>query len=101
MNFLDNNNISIMPPPNSGYLFPDSYPSNNNNATVSPFDTNEEDWLTLNLNPLLSSDSTGFQTGVGNDGQWFGNFGPEINGNLEVLGKLVEGWETAGLAGFP
>lgn len=91
-----------MPPPNSGYLFtPNSYDgSSNNNAALSPFDNNEEDWLALNLNPLLSSDSTGFQTGVGNDGQWFGNFGPEINDNLDLLGKLVEGWETAGLTGF-
>ncbi|KAL8930656.1 MAG: hypothetical protein Q9208_000527 [Pyrenodesmia sp. 3 TL-2023] len=101
-NPFDNNNISIMPPPNSGYLFtPNSYDgSSNNNAALSPFDNNEEDWLALNLNPLLSSDSTGFQTGVGNDGQWFGNFGPEINDNLDLLGKLVEGWETAGLTGF-
>ncbi|KAL8718876.1 MAG: hypothetical protein Q9225_004045 [Loekoesia sp. 1 TL-2023] len=96
------NNISIMPPPNSTYQFNlNSYGGNpNSNAALSPFDNNEEDWLTLNLNPLLSSETTGFQTGVGNDGQWFGNFGPEINGNLEVLGKLVEGWEMGELTGF-
>ncbi|KAL8907941.1 MAG: hypothetical protein Q9207_001087 [Kuettlingeria erythrocarpa] len=99
-NPLDSNNISIMPPPNSGYLFtPNSYDSSNN-AALSPFDSNEEDWLALNLNPLLSSDSTGVPTGVGNDGQWFGNFGPEMNDNLDLLGKLVEGWETTGLTGF-
>ena len=100
-------NISIMPPPDASYQFNlNSYGGNDNNAALSPFNNNnnnnnEEDWLTLNLNPLLSSDSTGFQTGVGNDGQWFGNFGPEINENLEVLGRLVEGWETTGLTGFP
>ncbi|KAL8737274.1 MAG: hypothetical protein Q9181_001828 [Wetmoreana brouardii] len=103
-------NVSIMPPPNSTYHFnsnPYASNSNDNNAsysnTLSPFTNNnsEEDWLTLNLNPLLSSDSGAFQTGVGDDGQWFGNFGPEINGNLEVLGKLVEGWEGgAGLGGI-
>ncbi|KAL8839872.1 MAG: hypothetical protein Q9170_001552 [Blastenia crenularia] len=101
INFLDMNNISIMPPPNSSYQFlPSSSYVGNDNSALSPFDNNEEDWLTLNLNPLLSSDSMGFQTGVGNEGQWFGNFGPEINGNLEVLGKLAEGWETGGLGGF-
>ncbi|KAI4173920.1 MAG: hypothetical protein LQ343_002688 [Gyalolechia ehrenbergii] len=99
VNFVDNTNISIMPPPNSSYQFnPNSYAGSN--GALSPFDNNEEDWLTLNLNPLLSSDTAGFQSGFGNDGQWFGDFGPEINGNLEVLGKLVEGWETAGLTGF-
>ncbi|KAL9029192.1 MAG: hypothetical protein Q9196_002543 [Gyalolechia fulgens] len=98
VNFVDNTNISIMPPPNSSYQFnPNSYAGSN--GALSPFDNNE-DWLTLNLNPLLSSDTAGFQSGFGNDGQWFGDFGPEINGNLEVLGKLVEGWETAGLTGF-
>lgn len=88
-----------------------SYNNDNNNKgnALSPFNTtdnnnnnnNEEDWLTLDLNPLLSSSTdpaVGFQTGVGlgNDGQWFGDFGPEINGNLEVLGRLVDGWDTNG-----
>lgn len=100
-NFLDNN-ISIMPPPDASYQFNpntnmytnNAFYSSNSNA-VSPFDSNEEDWLTLDLNPLLASDSTGFQTSVGNnDGQWFGDL--QINGNLEVLGKLVEGWDTPG-----
>ncbi|KAL8870394.1 MAG: hypothetical protein Q9174_003553, partial [Haloplaca sp. 1 TL-2023] len=100
------NNVSIVPPPNSTYHMNPSPYTNNSSAsydsTLSPFtNNNEEDWLTLDLNPLLSSDSTGFQTGVGNDGQWFGNFGPEINGNLEVLGKLVDGWDTTtGMTGF-
>ncbi|KAL8952781.1 MAG: hypothetical protein Q9222_001328 [Ikaeria aurantiellina] len=106
----DSNTISIMPPPNSTYQYNGSsninntYASNNNNnfynnTALSPFNNTEEDWLALDLNPLISSDSTAFQLGVGDGGQWFGNFGPEINGNLEVLGKLVEGWETAGLTG--
>ncbi|KAL8700040.1 MAG: hypothetical protein Q9224_001149 [Gallowayella concinna] len=107
-NYLDNNNnISIMPPLDSTYQFdPNLYTGNNNafyNGPISPFNNNnnsndEEDWLTLDLNPLLASSSdgttTGFQMGVGNEGQWFGDL--QINGNLEVLGKLVEGWETAG-----
>ncbi|KAL8736014.1 MAG: hypothetical protein Q9166_000576 [cf. Caloplaca sp. 2 TL-2023] len=96
--YLDNS-ISIMPPPDSTYQFNPNHYTNNafyHNNSLSPFNNsnhNEEDWLTLDLNPLLASDSTGFQTGVGNDGQWFGDL--QINGNLEVLGKLVEGWETA------
>lgn len=92
-----------MPPPNSTYQFNQNstYAGGSSNDALSPFDNNEEDWLTLNLNPLLSSDTAGFQSSYGNDSsQWFGDFGPEINGNLEVLGKLVEGWETTGLAGF-
>ncbi|KAL8656152.1 MAG: hypothetical protein Q9210_000437 [Variospora velana] len=104
--FDTNNNISIMPPPNSGYLLNNAdFFYTGNNTSPSTFDSSnnmEEDWLTLDLNPLLSSSdnnagASGFQAGVGNDAQWFGNFGPEINGNLEVLGKLVEGWETTGL----
>ncbi|KAL8998294.1 MAG: hypothetical protein Q9169_002608 [Polycauliona sp. 2 TL-2023] len=106
-NYLDNN-ISIMPPPDASYQFnPNLYTNNafyNNNDSngISPSfnsnNTNEEDWLTLDLNPLLASDANGFQTSVGNnDGQWFGDL--QINGNLEVLGKLVEGWDTPGLMG--
>lgn len=126
INPFDHTNISIMPPPNSGYLLNNAdylYAANTN--TPSTFDSsnnnNEEDWLTLNLNPLLSSSTdnnnnnnntnnnnnhTGasfFPAGIGGtDAQWFGNFGPEISGNLEVLGKLVEGWDntTSGLTGF-
>ncbi|KAL8821832.1 MAG: hypothetical protein Q9223_000190 [Gallowayella weberi] len=110
-NYLDNNNnnnnISIMPPLDSTYqLDPNLYTGGTNafyNGAMSPFNNNnndEEGWLTLDLNPLLASSAdgtTGFQTtGVGNEGQWFGDL--QINGNLEVLGKLVEGWETtAGL----
>ncbi|KAI4086450.1 MAG: hypothetical protein LQ344_007545 [Seirophora lacunosa] len=128
INPFDHTNISIMPPPNSGYLLNNAdylYAANTN--TPSTFDSNnnnnnEEDWLTLNLNPLLSSSSDNnnnnstntstnnnhagasfFPAGIGGtDAQWFGNFGPEISGNLEVLGKLVEGWDntTSGLTGF-
>ncbi|KAL8657606.1 MAG: hypothetical protein Q9226_001749 [Calogaya cf. arnoldii] len=99
-NYMDNN-ISIMPPPDASYQFNPNLYSNNafysNSNAVSPFNGNEEDWLTLDLNPLLS-DSTGFQTSVGNnDGQWFGDL--QINGNLEVLNRLVEGWDTPGLMG--
>ncbi|KAL8664637.1 MAG: hypothetical protein Q9202_002907 [Teloschistes flavicans] len=112
----NNNNISFVPPPDPTYhynlnnLYPTNTVNNNssgtsysNNNALSPFNNdnnNEEDWLTLDLNPLLSSssDPAGFQTGMGlgNDAQWFGNFGPEINGNLEVLGRLVDGWDTTG-----
>ena len=44
------------------------------------------DWLTLDLNPLLDDNNNAFG---GMDNAWFGNFGPEINSNLDVLGKLV------------
>ncbi|KAL8914208.1 MAG: hypothetical protein Q9171_001079 [Xanthocarpia ochracea] len=97
--YIDNN-ISIMPPPDAAYQFNPNLYSNNTfyDSGTPQFDSNEEDWLTLDLNPLLASDSTGFPTSVGiNDGQWFGDL--QINGNLEVLGKLVEGWDTAGLTG--
>ena len=112
VNPLDNN-ISIMPPPNEMYNRSD-YTSNANppnyndqsfepqqpqlyaDDTVSP-QVSQEDWLTLNLNPLLS-DTTGFN--IGESENWFGDFGPEIINNLEVLGKLVEGYEPAGGVGF-
>ncbi|KAI4193923.1 MAG: hypothetical protein LQ350_008070 [Teloschistes chrysophthalmus] len=129
-NAPDNNNISFVPPPDPTYhynlnlnnsIYPtnatttannNAYNNNNNNNALSPFpatnnnnNNNEEDWLTLDLNPLLSSSTdpaVGFQTGVGlgNDGQWFGDFGPEINGNLEVLGRLVDGWDTTTSGGL-
>ena len=46
---------------------------------------NEEDWLTLDLNPLLDANALGNP-----DPAWFGPgaFGPETHNNLEVLGKL-------------
>lgn len=55
--------------------------SNNGNDFNMP---SEEDWLTLDLNPLL--DTSGVNP---SDNQWFGAFGPETHNNLEVLGKLV------------
>jgi len=55
--------------------------SNNSNDFNIP---SEEDWLTLDLNPLLDTSGMG-----GADNQWFGAFGPETHNNLEVLGKLV------------
>ena len=111
---LQDSSIAIMPPPTNTYQFNQSMYGNNSNATnntygspsnsysgLSPFNANEEDWLTLDLNPLLSTDSAGFQTGNGGtESQWFGNFGPEINGNLEVLGKLVEGWDMNAMGAF-
>lgn len=105
------NNISIMPPSNEIYNIR-TYTSNSNpqNFTQQSFEpqqphlypngdnlspqVSEEDWLTLNLNPLLS-DTTVF--GNGESENWFGDFGPEIINNLEVLGKLVEGYEPGGV----
>ena len=51
---------------------------------MSNFSETADDWLTLDLNPLLDSNTFG-----GMNDAWFGNFGPEINSNLDVLGKLV------------
>lgn len=99
-----NKSISIMPPPNNAYNI------DNNNYTFSPatqlsplitaqqqlypneglssqnqnLSGTADDWLTLDLNPLLDNSSFG-----GMDNPWFGNFGPEINSNLDVLGRLV------------
>ena len=60
----------------------------------------EEDWLTLDLQPLLESNEFGAEA----DDSWFGSaFGPETHNNLEVLGKLVnEGWlhQEGGETGF-
>ena len=120
-------NITIMPPPNHLYNnysnnpptnpFPQSftsshqqqshlYPTTNSDDTtmaLSP-QVSEEDWLTLNLNPLLS-DPTGGGFGNGEPGEnWFGDFGPEIINNLEVLGRLVDvhepGTAGGGAGGF-
>ena len=64
----------------------------NNNAAIPTGDPNsiragpEDDWMTIDLNPLLNNE--GMVTGVEDD--WFGNgFGPDTYNNLEVLGKLV------------
>ena len=100
-----NKGISFLPPPN------DAYNNLDNSYTVSPANPlspllnqhlqqlypNEgpmpslsgtaDDWLTLDLNPLLDDNNNNAFGGV--DNAWFGNFGPEINSNLDVLGKLV------------
>lgn len=90
--------ITFMPPWGSDYI-DSSYDYNNSNSSAytqnrnqnrQPFyndsntDPMSEDWLTLNLNPLL--ESSGF---AGDDNQWLAAFGPETHNNLEVLGKLV------------
>lgn len=106
-------NITVMPPPrsvydNSNFDFPGSmnpqpytmqqqqqqaqniYPTDNHNSLPFP---SEEDWLTLDLNPLLENNNLD-----GGEKQWFGAFGPETHNNLEVLGKLVnEQWQPGDL----
>ena len=102
-----NKSISILPPPNNtynldnnNYIFSTAtqlsplfnqqqqqqqlYP-NNNDTSISSLSGTADDWLTLDLNPLLDNNSTF----GGMDNHWFGNFGPEINSNLDVLGRLV------------
>lgn len=108
-------NITIMPPigntyatNNYNFTSPTAYSPNqqsqqqqqqyamasdNPNAFGVP---NEEDWLTLDLNPLL--DTSGLS---GADSGWFGPgagaFGPETHSNLEMFGKLVnEGYRGDG-----
>lgn len=101
--------ISIMPPPTSAYNVPSNYtfspipqlshaPIINQSQSQSQapqqhlYPTSNlanlsgtaDDWLTLDLNPLLDNSAFG-----GADNPWFGNFGPEINSNLDVLGRLV------------
>lgn len=62
--------------------------NNNNNPILFP---SEEDWLTLDLQPLFDP-SSGF--GGMENNAWYGAFGPETHNNLEVLGKLVnEQWQ--------
>ena len=101
-------NISIIPPigsnwaqqnPSSTTNYPFTNPNANiygsgqqataygmpGNATEFPM-TTEDDWLTLNVNPLLGGDGSGM---TGNDGTWLSAFGPEMHDNLEVLGKLT------------
>lgn len=96
-----------MPPPTSAYNLPPNYtfspvpqlsPSPIINQSLSQpqpqhlYPTSSlanlsgtaDDWLTLDLNPLLDNSAFG-----GADNPWFGNFGPEINSNLDVLGRLV------------
>ena len=99
-----NSNISIMPPLGGQYTTgynmggnsrsynqqqQQMYPSSSGDMPAMP---SEEDWLTLDLQPLLDTSSLG-----GGENQWFGSFGPEAHNNLEVLGKLVnEPYRTDG-----
>ena len=104
MNNTYNKSISILPPPNNAYNLDNNnyifstanqlsplinqqqqqlYP-NNNETSISTL-SGTDDWLTLDLNPLLDNNSTFGSM----DNPWFGNFGPEINSNLDVLGRLV------------
>ncbi|KAL9101714.1 MAG: hypothetical protein Q9163_003057 [Psora crenata] len=126
-NPLDSN-ITVMPPPRgfynnavyatNNYTSPQPYPPqyapqslqgqqqvpSNNYAVNAPTPgstfgiPNEEDWLTLDLQPLLETNDFGTAA----DDAWFA-FGPETHNNLEVLGKLVnEGWpqQQGGGLGF-
>ena len=87
----------IQPQPQQQYAM-DNDGSNNDFGMFS-----EEDWLTLDINPLLDP-SGGLNGGSGNDtNPWFGAFGPETHNNLEVLGKFVsdqyrvDGYEDGGM----
>lgn len=94
------NALTIMPPRDTTYAFPSNYNIGTPNSATGSFDyqqqfypanssISEEDWLTLDLNPLLS-DTANSAFGTGGDGNvdWFGNFGPEMRENLEVLGRF-------------
>lgn len=99
------NNIAIMPPVgnnyiNANYQIPPANAGSPNQQYAQPTQQqqqypmssgsndfslpSEEDWLTLDLNPLLDPSSLG-----SNENPWFGAFGPETHNNLEVLGKFV------------
>ena len=105
-------NITIMPPPGGSYnnfdftatsnqqfqqnqhqqQQQDPYSVDTTGGTPLPFPS-EEDWLTLDLQPLI--DTTGFEV---DNNSWYGAFGPETHNNLEVLGKLVnEQWQPSDL----
>lgn len=59
-----------------------------------------DDWLTLDVNPLINPQLTGH--GAGSDGNgnsssglggnWAGAFGPEIGESIEMLGVLTDGY---------
>lgn len=90
--YVNNNFFSNSFPSPSSTESPNSYPnkSSANSGELPSFPT-EEDWLTLDLNPLLT-DTGGLTSGgggMGGDSQWFGNFGPDIDGNLEMLGNWL------------
>lgn len=97
---LRDNALSIMPPRDTTYTFPSHYSIGTPTSATGSFDyqqqlypaassISEEDWLTLDLNPLLS-DTVNSAFGPSTDGNvdWFGNFGPEMRENLEVLGRF-------------
>ena len=108
----NDSNITIMPPPGGSYTNfdfgnasaqqypkqhnpqPERYPYPMDNNGVMPLPIpGEDDWLTLDLQPLI--DTTGFEN---DNNAWYGAFGPETHNNLEVLGKLVnEQWQPADL----
>ena len=89
-----------MPPPNNTYDLNNTYALGSANQlspaqpqqqqylyqsdNTSGFSGTTDDWLTLDLNPLLDTNAFG-----GMENPWFGNFGPEINSNLDVLGRFV------------
>ena len=113
-------NINIMPPIGNTYGTTTSY---NATSPATAFSSNqplqqqqyslpqqvdannpynmptEEDWLTLNLDPLLDTNGLGAV-----DNTWLGPgaFGPETHNNLEVLGKLFnEGYRGDGYGEGP
>ena len=120
-NNLHDGNITIMPPIGNAYGYTNTAPyepAPNSNpyspsqqqashhpqqqAQMQPYASNdytmpsEEDWLTLDLNPLF--DPAGFNGG--SDNQWFGAFGPETHNNLEVLGRLINEQQYRGDNGY-
>ena len=75
-------------------------PSAGGNARAAfPFPS-EEDWLTLDLQPLIDATPGLGDGGNGDGGEWYGAFGPETQNNLEVLGKLVNEQWTPNEFGF-
>ncbi|KAL6721708.1 zinc finger transcriptional activator [Lecanora helva] len=73
------------PQPHQQQQYPMNNDGNNDFSILSA-----EDWLTLDINPLLGDPSGGLNGGNGSENnQWFGAFGPETHNNLEVLGKFV------------
>ena len=96
-----NKNINIMPPPTTAYSIDNGYtlsPANQLSPLISqqqqqlyPSDGmsnlsgTADDWLTLDLKHLVENNVFG-----NTENPWFGNIGPEINSNLDVLGKFVD-----------
>ena len=65
----------------------------------------DEDWMTMDLSSLLDHGTVSAPNGGNNSfgfgnldmNNYFGNFGPEVGGNLEVLGKLVDETDYMGM----